>query len=114
MGAAAAGCVSPCQTASRMLCTISVPLSNGSSLLLVNVYFPIDNGSAARRDLIFAVLEPKALIATQQFDHFMVVGDYNIDSSRNTASCRTLMNIFDHTLTPINVKFEDVRVQLHI
>jgi len=47
-----AGCVSPCQTASRRLCVISVQLSNGSSLLLVNVYFPIDDGSAARREVM--------------------------------------------------------------
>jgi len=47
-----AGCVLPCQTASRRLCVISVQLSNGSSLLLVNVYFPIDDGSAARREVL--------------------------------------------------------------
>ena len=50
-----AECVSPCQTASRRLCAISVQLSDGSSLLLVNVYFPVDDGSAARRDLIFVL-----------------------------------------------------------
>jgi len=50
-----AGCVSPCQIASRRLCVISVQLSNGSSLLLVNVYFPLDDGSAARREVLISL-----------------------------------------------------------
>ena len=64
-----AWCVSPCQIASRRLCAISVQLSDDSSLLLVNVYFPVDDSFAARRDLIFVLGELEALIATQQFDH---------------------------------------------
>ena len=72
------------------MCAISVQLSNGSSLLLVNVYFPIDDGSAARReDLIFVLGELEALIATQQFNRLMVVGD--------------LILIFHKILSPIGL-----------
>ena len=50
------------------------------------------------------------LITTQQFDHLMVAGNFNIDFSRSTASYRTLMNFFDHhalTVDTIDVQFGD-------
>ena len=59
--------------------SLAVQLSDGSFLLLANVYFPIDNGSAANReDLIFVLGELEPLIATQQFDRLMVIGDFNM------------------------------------
>ena len=33
----------------KVVCNLCSAFYNGSSLLLVNVYFPIDDGSAARR-----------------------------------------------------------------
>ena len=55
------------------MCAISIQLSDGSSLLIVNVYFLTTSKDA----LIFVLGELEALIGTQQCDHLLVAGDFN-------------------------------------
>ena len=101
--------MSLCQTGSKRMCAISIQLSDGSSLLVVNVYFPTDDGSTTSKDaLIFVLGELEALIGTQQCDHLLVAGDFNIDFSRNSVCCRTVLNFFNqHALIPVDLHFGD-------
>ena len=86
------------------MCAISIQLSDGSSLLVVNVYFLTTSKDA----LIIVLGELEALIGTQQCDHLLVAGDFNIDFSCNSVCCRTLLNFFNqHALTPIHLHLGD-------
>ena len=77
-----AGCISICSTGSKRVNAIVVQLVDGQLLLIANVYFPTYDGIVSSKVNLNHILgELEGLLASQQFDYLLVVGDFNMDIS---------------------------------
>ena len=77
-----AGCISICSTGSKRVNAIVVQLVDGQLLLIANVYFPTYDGTVSSKVNLNHILgELEGLLASQQFDYLLVVGDFNMDIS---------------------------------
>ena len=92
-----AGCVLICPTGSGRLNAIIVQLLGGQLLLIVNVYFPTDDGTSSSKDNLNVTLgELEGLLIAQQFDFLLVAGDFNTDVGRSSVFTKMLLDFADH------------------
>ena len=92
-----AGCVLICPTGSRRLNAIIVQLVGGQMLLIVNVYFPTDDGTSSSKDNLNDTLgELEGLLIAPQFDYLLVAGDFNTDVCRSSIFAKMLLVADNH------------------
>ena len=90
-----AGCVLLCPTGSRRLNAIIVQLVDGQLLLIVNAYFPSDDGTSSSKDNLNDMLgELKGLLIV---DYLLVAGDFNTDVCRSSIFTKMLLDFADST-----------------
>ena len=83
-------------TGSRRLNAITVKLVGGQLLLIVNVYFPTDDGTSSSKDNLNDTLgELEGLLIAQQFDYLLVDGDFNTDVCRSFIFTKMLLDFAD-------------------
>ena len=74
-------------TDSKRLCAISIPFV----ILLICVYLPTDNSTAASHSAFSESLcELHGLILAEHFDNIIIAGDFNVDFSRPGPNCSNL------------------------
>ena len=92
-----AGCVLICPTGSRRLNAIIVQLVGGQLLLIVNAYFPTDDGTSSSKDNLNDTLgELEGLLIAPQFDYLLVAGDFNTDVCRSSIFTKMLLVADNH------------------
>ena len=80
-------CITPLNSTSNRFCALKIQDNSGTSILLVNVYMPSQSSPSDYLDTL-GVLE--GFIESYQCDVSVIVGDFNVDFSRDNASANYL------------------------
>ena len=72
----------PLFTNSNRLCAVRLQELSGSSVLFVCVYLPSESAMSCYSDYLNTLGELEGFIESQQCDHTIVVGDFNVDFDR--------------------------------